>query len=235
MAAGDASIPYPVYGAAFRITFPILDNDGDLVANAAALDTEISKDGGGITDATNEATVVATTSGLYYLDLTYLEMQCSTLAGKAQSSTADSKDTPFVLYPRRLPVLAAGTAQAGAAGTITLAAGASAVDDFYNGCIVLLKSNTGVGQARVITDYNSTSKVATIEPNWTQPDDTTTYDVLLTDVAVNRILDTDSIGAAQLATDAIGAAELATDAVTEIANANNERRQKIQSALPSPY
>jgi hypothetical protein len=70
----------------------------------------------------------------------------------------------------------ADTAQAGAAGTITLAAGASAVDDFYNGQTVILITNTGVGQSRIITDYDGTTKVATVDTNWaTAPDGTTVY------------------------------------------------------------
>jgi len=217
MAAGDAGLPYPVYGAAYRITFPIFDNDGDLVPDAAGLDTEISKDGGAFTDATNEATQIGSSSGLYYLDLTYEEMQCSTLAGKVKSTTADSKDTPFVLYPRRLPVLETGTAQAGAAGTITLASGASSDDDEYNACIVHITSGTGVGQARVISDYVGSTRVASVSPNWgTQPDNTSVYQILRTDMAGTTI-------------------EVSDDALTEIANATNERRLKIQSALPTPY
>lgn len=180
MAAGDAGLPFPVYGAAYRITFPIFDSDGDLVADAAGLDTEISKDGGTITDTTNEATQIAASSGLYYLDLVYTEMQCSCLAGKVKSSTVDSKDTPFVLYPCHLPTLESGTAQAGAAGTITLPTTASGFDDFYTGLILLVTAETGVGQARIISDYIGQTKVASVAPNWgTNPDATSTFSILI--------------------------------------------------------
>jgi hypothetical protein len=68
------------------------------------------------------------------------------------------------------------TAQGGAAGTITLEAGASALDDFYNMSVLIIVSGTGVGQARTITDYNGTSKVATVCTNWvTTPDATSVY------------------------------------------------------------
>ena len=71
-----------------------------------------------------------------------------------------------------------GTATAGAAGTITLAAGASAVDDFYNRCVIELTGATGQGQFRLITDYVGSTKVATVSPNWkVNPDATTTYTV----------------------------------------------------------
>lgn len=61
----------------------------------------------------------------------------------------------------------ANTAQAGAAGTITLDASASATDDLYNGSLIWVYGGTGAGQARIITDYDGTTKVATIAPNWT--------------------------------------------------------------------
>lgn len=69
-----------------------------------------------------------------------------------------------------------GTAQAGAAGSITLAAGAPSTD--LTGFVVETTGGTGTGQARVITAYNTTTKVATVYPNWTtNPDATTTYAV----------------------------------------------------------
>src|SRR3990167_1736705 len=71
------------------------------------------------------------------------------------------------------------TAQAGAASEITLDASASAVDDFYNDMVVYLTGGTGVGQARLISDYAGATKVATIVPNWvTNPDATTTFATL---------------------------------------------------------
>jgi hypothetical protein len=72
-----------------------------------------------------------------------------------------------------------GTAQAGAAGTITLRSGAVATDDYYNGAVVNIYSGTGAGQSRRITDYNGTTKVATVDSNWaTNPDNTSTYFVI---------------------------------------------------------
>lgn len=71
------------------------------------------------------------------------------------------------------------TAQAGAAGTITLDAAASAVDDEYNGCYCLITSGTGAGQMRRISDYDGTGKVATLESNWTvNPDATSVFQVI---------------------------------------------------------
>jgi hypothetical protein len=72
-----------------------------------------------------------------------------------------------------------GTAQAGAATTVTLAAGASATDDLFNGQVVKIYGGTGAGQSRVITDYVGSTKVATVDRAWaTNPDATSTYAVM---------------------------------------------------------
>lgn len=57
-----------------------------------------------------------------------------------------------------------GTATAGAANTITLAAGTSTVNDFYCGQIISISSGAGSGHIGVVTAYNGTSKVATVAP-----------------------------------------------------------------------
>jgi hypothetical protein len=72
-----------------------------------------------------------------------------------------------------------GTAQGGAAGTITLRSGASSTDDYYNGAVVHIRSGTGAGQSRKITDYTGSTRVATVDSNWiTNPDNTSVYIVL---------------------------------------------------------
>lgn len=59
-----------------------------------------------------------------------------------------------------------GTAAGAASGTITLAAGASAVDDFYSGLPVSITAGTGIGQTRMILDYDGTTKVAVVDYPW---------------------------------------------------------------------
>ncbi len=98
MAASDAK-PIPKKNVAHRVTFPIFDADGDLVTGAASLDSEVSKDGGTFTDCTNEATEIATSSGMYFLDLTADEMNADTVAIIVKTGTAGAKTTPIVLYP----------------------------------------------------------------------------------------------------------------------------------------
>src|SRR5215813_1595543 len=99
MASTDAR-PVPQKNVAYRVTFPILDADGDLVTGAAGLDSEISKDQGTFADCTNEATEIATSSGMYYLDLTSTEMNADTVAIIVKTSTSGAKTTPIVLYPQ---------------------------------------------------------------------------------------------------------------------------------------
>jgi len=71
-----------------------------------------------------------------------------------------------------------GTAQAGGASTITLAASASSVDQKWTGFRVLIETGTGSGQSRTISNYNGTTKVATVDSVWvTQPDNTSVYHI----------------------------------------------------------
>lgn len=98
MASTDATA-YPIKNAAWRVTFPILDADGDLVTGATGLDSEVSKDGGTFADCTNEATEIATSSGVYYLDLTSTEMNADTVAIIVKTSSSGAKTTTIVTYP----------------------------------------------------------------------------------------------------------------------------------------
>mgnify|MGYP001166096024 CR=1 FL=1 len=72
-----------------------------------------------------------------------------------------------------------GTAQAGSSNTITLKAATSYTsDDQCNGLSIHLTGGTGSGQHRHISDYDATTKIATVYPAWTTaPDNTTQYEV----------------------------------------------------------
>jgi hypothetical protein len=101
MASGDAR-PLPLKNTAMRITFPILDADGDLVTGATGLDSEVSINAGTFADCTNEATEIATASGMYYLDLTSSEMNGDTIAVIVKTSSSGAKTSTFVMYPAEL-------------------------------------------------------------------------------------------------------------------------------------
>ncbi|HSF93781.1 MAG TPA: DUF2460 domain-containing protein [Thermohalobaculum sp.] len=96
----------------------------------------------------------------------------------------DGAATSFQLVKTYADVVA-GTAQAGAAASITLAAAQAdwpdhGVDDTYNGTTIRIAAGTGVGQVRRITDYVGATKVATVAPAFvTAPDATSTYEIEL--------------------------------------------------------
>lgn len=77
------------------------------------------------------------------------------------------------------PVAHTGTAQSGSASDITLAAGASSTNDLYTGMLLAIISGTGAGQVRRIVTYVGSTKIASIDWNWTtNPDATSVYAVL---------------------------------------------------------
>lgn len=78
-------------------------------------------------------------------------------------------------------VIASGTATAGSASTITLAAGSSAIDNFYNHLWCVIVGGTGVGQVRAIEGYVGSTLVATVSTgnDWTTtPDNTSEYQLV---------------------------------------------------------
>lgn len=173
------ALPYPVYGVPYGVSFPILDADGDLVTGATGLDSEVSKNGDTFADCTNEATEIATSSGVYYLLLTASEMTADVVTVIVKTSSSGAKTTTLVLYPRKLVALATGTAQGGAAGYITLAASTTTYDDELNGllCVAVLDSAT---EARIIADSTASNQQAAVTPSWnTTPDSDDTYTIYL--------------------------------------------------------
>jgi hypothetical protein len=65
------------------------------------------------------------------------------------------------------------TAVAGSAFDITLDAGASAVDDFYDAMVIRITAGTGTGQIRQIINYVGATKVASVDHSWATPPDAT--------------------------------------------------------------
>lgn len=69
-----------------------------------------------------------------------------------------------------------GTAQAGASTTLTLAAADSGTEGGTEGQMLVLTGGTGANQCRQIKDFDSSSKVATVDEAWaTTPSTDTTY------------------------------------------------------------
>lgn len=82
--------------------------------------------------------------------------------------THPTDDWPWMTFYEQTAVVSS-TAQAGGASTITLNAGDTAADDYYNGMRIAITSGIGSGQVRYISDYVSSSKVATVSEAWSTP------------------------------------------------------------------
>jgi lysophospholipase L1-like esterase len=72
-----------------------------------------------------------------------------------------------------------GTAQGGAASTITLASSSSTVSGYYNQYYVRISGGTGLlNEAKQVTSYDGTTFIATVDSAWTTPPDGTTQYVI---------------------------------------------------------
>ena len=131
---------------------------------------------------------VAMASALATVDTVVDSIKAETALIVADTNELQTDDTPGAIAALNDITAAAvvdafqtrgATAQAGAAGTITLDASASAVNDFYNGQIIVLESGAGAGQARQVSSYVGATKVATVDTNWvTNPGVTTVFRIL---------------------------------------------------------
>jgi hypothetical protein len=98
--------------------------------------------------------------------------------------TAPNATSEYVLFAHSdLVSVNEGLAQGGGANTITLNTDASSVDGVYVGQLIFIVSGTGEDQAGLVTAYNGTTKVATIElgngAGWTVIPDTTSAYVMM--------------------------------------------------------
>lgn len=83
----------------------------------------------------------------------------------------------YGVSPCTAGITTSGTAQAGSANTITLAAGAPSTD--LSPQVVRITAGAGSGQEGIITSYDTGTKVATMQDDWsTNPDVTSVYDVI---------------------------------------------------------
>lgn len=193
MASTDAR-PVPRKNIAYRVTFPLLDADGDLVTGAASLDSEVSIDGGAFADCTSEATEIATSSGVYFLDLTAGEMNGDTIAVIVKTATAGAKTTTIVMYPEEVGDYRADVVQI--SGDATAADNAEA---FFDG--------TGyAGTNNVIPTVTTVNGLAA--------NVITAASIAADAITAAKVAD-GTIDAATFAAGAINAAAIAADAITD--------------------
>jgi len=212
VAATDAR-PIPRKNAAYRVTFPILDADGDLVPGASTPDSEVSIDGGTFADCINEATEIATSSGMYFLDLTAAEMNGDTVAVIVKTGTAGAKTTALVFYPEELGDVRVNVGQWNGTAVPT--------ENTAGYPIVTIKDGVGVGELDtasgvVIARDHTGAALATAAALATVQADTDDIQTRLPAALVSGRIDA-SVGA--IAANAITAASIAADAGTEIAGA----------------
>lgn len=168
---GSGAIPVTVQ------TYPSFPQTGDAFARLGApAGASVSADVAAIQSDTNDIQSrlpAALVAGR--MDVSVGAMEANTLTASALAADAVSEIAAGVSGGGST-ALDSGTAQGGATATITLATGAASNDDLHIGNMIELTGGTGAGQSRVITDYNGTTKVATVDSNWVvQPDNTTTY------------------------------------------------------------
>ncbi len=141
-----------------------------------------------IDDGTSGLAKIATDVAAVLVDTgTTLDTKLNDVQGATFSSATDSlealRNRGDSAWTGSATTSNAGTAQAGAAGSITLESGASATDNLYNGQVVFISAGTGAGQSRAIDGYTGSSKVATVITNWvTNPSSDSVYEVTPDDV-----------------------------------------------------
>jgi len=165
------SIPW---GTATTFRAPIVkagSTDYALTADwtPAAGDVKVSKDGGAFANIATLPTFIASASALNW-SLSAAECEATEVVIQViDSATKAVQDQFFRLQTTKAGALQVGVPQAAqSAGdtAITLDASAAAQTDFYKGSVVTIISGDGANQARIITAYNGTSKVATIDRGW---------------------------------------------------------------------
>jgi len=150
-----------------------------LIATAQAdLDIITGADGVNLLSATQTSIDAIEIDTSTTLDTALTDIKGATFSGATDSLEAirNRGDSAWTGAP---PTVATGTAQAGAANTITLAASDTAVDDLYNLLRVSITSGTGAGQSRAISDFVNSTKVATVINAWAvNPDATSGYEIV---------------------------------------------------------
>ena len=181
--ATPGSGPFEIIASASD-RFRLLVDNADLASAAAGINLNAVNgvEGAGFTASMVGEEVVYDADGgstAYDIDATNREVALTLDGVLLQSSANLSASGTLASYVNALNEAATGvtgTATAGGAATITLAAGSSDIDDYYNSWTIVITGGTGAGQTATILDYDGTTLVATADSSWaTPPDATSTY------------------------------------------------------------
>ena len=244
MATTDAR-PVPIKNTAFRAYFGIYKSDGTLITGATGLDSEVSKDAGTFTDCTNEATEIATSSGIYYIDLTSTEMNADSVVLLVKSTSTGAVPVVISLYPEETGDINVDvTAYGGTAGSFSSGIPAVNATQIAGSNVSASSAQLGVNVVNVggaaVTAASGRMEVNTTHWVGTAVATPTTAGVPEVDITfingaavstttaqlgVNTVQaggtawGSGAITAASIATDAIDSDAIAASALTEIADA----------------
>jgi hypothetical protein len=136
-----------------------------------ATDVKISKDGGAFANiATLPSTVTLAGSAAWSWTLSAAETEATEIVIQViDASPKAVQDQFFRLQTTKAAALQVGVPQdPQAIGDLVIKLDATAAiqTDFYKGSVVAIISGDGANQARIITAYNGSTKVATIDRGW---------------------------------------------------------------------
>jgi len=136
---------------------------GNVVGSIGSLAVQAQEDVGEITDAIINAN---TTIGTIKTDIETTGVVVKDLTTNAKALIQTEAEDAVVAKNLDHFTARTANAQAGGANTITLDTQSSSTDNYYNGRTILITAGTGAGQIRRIVSYNGTTKVATVDSNW---------------------------------------------------------------------
>lgn len=161
-----------IKNAPFDLRWFSVSTGGVVVTGGTGPGATLSQDGGAFAASTNTPAETPASSGLWLLALTVAEMGCDRLDIKA-TYTGPRTPEPLTLFTE--PCLDAGVIQTSTTTSTTLRAAAPSTG--LQGMIIEIVRGTGSGQRpRMISSYNTTTKVMVPRPDWsTAPDNTSVY------------------------------------------------------------
>lgn len=157
-----------------------------------------------------------------------------TLASGAVTVGTNNDKTGYNLAVGDSPIAATGTCQAGTDTSATLAAGESSTNDIFKGEFLIITSGTAARQTRVITGYDGSTKIATVDRAWAvNPGSSSTYYVMYrTGPKLDSSLRSTDVNSANL--DTTISSRQPSGSVT-VATNNDKTGYSLTQAFPSNF
>lgn len=150
------------------------------LANAlSGVKVDITAAGSGVNTLVDVASTTRLNDGAWIYEASQAETNYRGAYFAIRIAKTNFKDSIYSVDLRDEQQQHAGIAAAGAAGTITLDAAASATNDFYKDSIIIIVGGTGAGQVNTVSSYAGATKVATMARNWAiNPDATSQFAIV---------------------------------------------------------